>query len=156
MTASPYQKFCAARQQAQQFRQIKTTQILSDGEAVRDGQRLTNFASNDYLGLSQHPALIAAAQDYAGRFGAGSTASRLITGTLPIYAAIEEKLAHGKGCETALVMTGGYQTNLTVLAALTGCRGRWQTSDDTGGSPDPPFPAARRDAERGAAGTVSA
>ena len=118
MTQTAYQKFCATRQQAQQLRQLAVTQILPDGGARRDGLQLVNFASNDYLGLSHHPALIAAAQDGAVRFGAGSTASRLITGNLPIYDDIERKLAAGKGTETALVMCSGYQANLAVLAAL--------------------------------------
>jgi 8-amino-7-oxononanoate synthase len=86
--------------------------------ATRSGDALINFTSNDYLGLSQHPALIAGAQDYAARYGAGATASRLITGNLPPYEVIEDELARGKGCETALIMASGYQANLTVLAAV--------------------------------------
>ncbi|MDP9128586.1 MAG: aminotransferase class I/II-fold pyridoxal phosphate-dependent enzyme, partial [Pseudomonadota bacterium] len=55
---------------------------------------------------------------YAERYGAGAGASRLITGNGPAYAGIEAKLAKGKGTEAALVLSSGYQANLTVLAAL--------------------------------------
>jgi 8-amino-7-oxononanoate synthase len=97
---------------------LQDTQILQDGCALRGGDRLINFASNDYLGLSQHPLLIERAREFTERYGAGSTASRLISGNMPIYAEIEQKLARGKGYETALIMNSGYQANVTVLAAL--------------------------------------
>jgi 8-amino-7-oxononanoate synthase len=115
---NPYQAFCEQRKTAHQFRSLRATEVKSDGRAGRDGETLINFASNDYLGLSQHPALIAKSQDYAARYGAGSTASRLITGNHPLYDKIETTLSRGKGCETALIMNSGYQANLTVLAAL--------------------------------------
>ena len=114
----PYRQFCEARKTAQQFRQLQETRILPDGFAERAGQRLINFSSNDYLGLSQHPALLQRAQEYAARFGVGSTASRLITGNIPGYAKIEQDLARGKGSETALIMNSGYQANMTILSAL--------------------------------------
>ena len=113
-----YQSFTAQRRAAQQLRQLRETTILSHGHVLRDGKTLLNFASNDYLGLSQHPSLIARAIDYAQAYGAGVTASRLITGNAPLYGRIESLLAAGKGTETALVMNGGYAANLTVLAAL--------------------------------------
>ncbi len=118
MTRSVFQKFCADRQQAKQFRTLQETRILPDGMAERHGQSFINFASNDYLGLSQHPALIERARDYAAQYGAGSTASRLITGSMPGVAVAEAALAAGKGCDSALIMGSGYQTNLTILAAL--------------------------------------
>lgn len=113
-----YKPFCDKRMEAHQFRRLVETRVLLEGRAERDGVKLINFGGNDYLGLSQHPALIACAQDYAARYGAGAGASRLVTGNAPPYAAIEERLARGKGSEAALVMNSGYQANLTVLAAL--------------------------------------
>jgi len=115
---APYQAYCDKRRLAYQFRQLQETTPLSDGCAECDGKTYINFGGNDYLGLSQHPKLIARAQDYAKHYGVGATASRLVTGNLPIYRAIEQKLAQGKGCETALVMNSGYQANITVLPAL--------------------------------------
>lgn len=118
MKRNPYQAYGEKRHAAHQFRTLRETQIVPEGRAMRDGQSLINFASNDYLGLSQHPALVARARDYAARYGAGTTASRLVTGNSPIYSAIEERLARGKDSQAALVMNSGYQANLTVLAAL--------------------------------------
>jgi 8-amino-7-oxononanoate synthase len=113
-----YRAYCETRKTAHQFRELRQMEPLADGHASRDGKILINFSGNDYLGLSRHPLLIERARDYAARYGTGSTASRLVSGNHPAYAAIEEKLAQGKGYETVLVMGGGYQTNLTVLAAL--------------------------------------
>ena len=115
---NPYQAFCEKRKAAHLFRQLRVTEALPDGQARRNDKNLINFSGNDYLGLSRHPALIARSQDYAARYGAGSTASRLITGNHPLYDKIERELARGKGCETALIMNSGYQANVTVLAAL--------------------------------------
>jgi 8-amino-7-oxononanoate synthase len=114
----PYRAFCDGRQRTGQFRQLQETDIRAEGSAWRDGQSVANFSSNDYLGLSQHPALIAKAQEYTTRYGAGSTASRLITGNNPAYRVIEDTLARGKGSAAALVLNTGYQANVTVLAAL--------------------------------------
>lgn len=83
-----------------------------------DGTRLVDFSGNDYLGLSRHPALIARARDWTGRFGAGAGASRLVTGTLDAYVAVEEKLAAFKETEAALVFAAGFQANATILPAL--------------------------------------
>ena len=85
-----------------------------DGMAVeRNGRRLVNFSSNDYLGLARDPRLVRAD---AG--GSGATASRLVCGTLPVHQRLEEALAALKGTEAALAMGSGFQTNAAVLAAL--------------------------------------
>ncbi|HEU0118857.1 MAG TPA: 8-amino-7-oxononanoate synthase [Alphaproteobacteria bacterium] len=115
---APYRDFCDQRKAAHQFRTLRHTAPQADGHAKRDGKDLINFAGNDYLGLSHHPALIEKAREYAEHYGAGSTASRLVTGNIPAYAEIEMRLAEGKGCQSALVMNSGYQANMTVLAAL--------------------------------------
>ncbi|WP_323018096.1 8-amino-7-oxononanoate synthase [Castellaniella sp.] len=87
-------------------------------------QGILNFSSNDYLGLASHPALTARACDYAQRYGAGSTASRLVCGTRTHTLAIEAKLAHAKGTEAALLFTSGWQANASVLPALLRLLGR--------------------------------
>jgi 8-amino-7-oxononanoate synthase len=79
---------------------------------------LINFSSNDYLGLARHPALTARASEWAERWGTGAGASRLVTGNLDLFAAIEEKIARAKGTEAALVLGSGFLLNGTVLAAL--------------------------------------
>ncbi|HET6158890.1 MAG TPA: 8-amino-7-oxononanoate synthase [Dongiaceae bacterium] len=83
-----------------------------------DGTRLVDFSGNDYLGLSRHPALVARAREWTERYGAGASASRLVTGTLDAYVAVEEKLAAFKGTEAALVFNAGFQANATILPAL--------------------------------------
>jgi 8-amino-7-oxononanoate synthase len=91
-----------------------------DGTHVvrEDGTRLVDFSGNDYLGLSRHPALVARARDWTERYGAGASASRLVTGTLDVYVAVEQKLAAFKGTEAALVFNAGFQANATILPAL--------------------------------------
>lgn len=88
------------------------------------GRRLVNFASNDYLGLSHHPAVIAAVADAARSPGAGSGASPLITGYGPIHARAERRLAVWKGTEAAVLLPSGYQANHAAVQALAaGARG---------------------------------
>ncbi|CAN5383262.1 8-amino-7-oxononanoate synthase [soil metagenome] len=83
-----------------------------------DGHEYRDFCSNDYLGLSRHPEVIAAAQSAAAQFGAGARASRLITGNTAIHEELEASLAAFKGSETALVFPSGYQANLGLLSLL--------------------------------------
>ena len=83
-----------------------------------DGPHLIDFSGNDYLGLSRHPELIARACEWTRRYGAGASASRLVTGTLEAYVAVEERLAAFKGAEAALVFNAGFLANATILPAL--------------------------------------
>ncbi|MGG6294677.1 8-amino-7-oxononanoate synthase [Leptolyngbya sp. AN02str] len=84
----------------------------------RGDRPLVNFSSNDYLGLSKHPRVIAAAQEMTMRYGTSASASRLITGTLPIHQELEERLAAACGQEAALLFNSGFQANATILPAL--------------------------------------
>lgn len=79
---------------------------------------LIDVSSNDYLGLSRHPLLIERACAWAHVHGAGSRASRLVTGTSDDLLALEEKLARFKGTEAALIFATGFQLNSSVLPAL--------------------------------------
>jgi 8-amino-7-oxononanoate synthase len=81
---------------------------------------VVSFASNDYLGLSAHPAVAAAAHEAIDRWGTGATASRLVVGTRPIHDDLEAALARWKGAEAALVFPTGYHANLSVLATVAG------------------------------------
>jgi 8-amino-7-oxononanoate synthase len=80
--------------------------------------RLIDVSSNDYLGLSRHPLLIERACEWTRSHGAGSRASRLITGTSQALLDLERKLAAFKGTEAALIFATGYQLNASVLPAL--------------------------------------
>ncbi|MDQ2104274.1 8-amino-7-oxononanoate synthase [Azospirillum isscasi] len=88
------------------------------GRIRRGGRTLLNFSSNDYLGLAAHPLLVERACAWAQRWGAGSTASRLVCGTLELHAEVEAKLARLKGTEAALLFNSGWQANAAVLPAL--------------------------------------
>ncbi len=85
-----------------------------------EGGPVVSFASNDYLGLSAHPDVVAAAHDALTRWGAGSGASRLVTGTRPIHSELERALAEWKGTEAAVCFPTGFAANLGVLCALGG------------------------------------
>jgi 8-amino-7-oxononanoate synthase len=83
-----------------------------------DGQPAINFSSNDYLGLSSDERLKEAAIEAIRRYGAGSSASRLISGTGPLVLGLEQALAQFKHTEAALVFNSGYQANVGVLQAI--------------------------------------
>ncbi|WP_269857295.1 8-amino-7-oxononanoate synthase [Streptomyces sp. RPT161] len=79
---------------------------------------LLDLASNDYLGLARHPEVTDAAARAAVRWGAGSTGSRLVTGTTELHAELEAELAAFCGFEAALVFATGYAANLAAVTAL--------------------------------------
>ncbi len=85
-----------------------------------DGRPVVSFASNDYLGLSAHPAVVAAGRAALEEWGAGSGASRLVTGSRPVHHELEEALAQWKGTEAAICFPTGFAANLGVLTVLGG------------------------------------
>nr|WP_262387140.1 8-amino-7-oxononanoate synthase [Streptomyces sp. TRM49041] len=87
-----------------------------------------DLASNDYLGLTRHPEVTGAAAEAARRWGAGSTGSRLVTGSTALHAELERELAAFCGFEAALVLSSGYAANLAALTALS-ARGSLIVSD---------------------------
>lgn len=88
--------------------------------AVVDGRNVLLLCSNNYLGLAGHPALLEAAAAATYRYGAGSGASRLVSGTLPPHAQLEERLAAFKGSEAALLFNSGFAANTGILQGLFG------------------------------------
>lgn len=83
-----------------------------------DGTALVDFSSNDYLGLRQHPRLVQCANEWGQRYGAGSGASRLVTGTNSAVLTLEARLAALKGMEAACILSSGWQANATLVPAL--------------------------------------
>ncbi|PHM71497.1 8-amino-7-oxononanoate synthase [Xenorhabdus sp. KJ12.1] len=83
-----------------------------------DGQQYLNFSSNDYLGLSQHPEVIAAWQQGAEQYGVGSGGSGHVTGYTSAHHALEQQLAEWLGYSRALLFISGYSANQGVIAAL--------------------------------------
>jgi 8-amino-7-oxononanoate synthase len=88
--------------------------------AVVDGRQLISFCSNDYLGLANDPALIAAACAGAKTWGVGSGASHLVSGHQAPHEALEQKLAAFTGFPRALLFSTGYMANLGIVPALVG------------------------------------
>lgn len=108
----------AARAQGRGRRLRPLTRLAGGRARLSDGHELIDFSSNDYMGLSLNPQVMDRAADYARRLGAGSAASRLVTGTAPEALAVEAKLAAFKGAEAALLFASGWQANASVLPAL--------------------------------------
>ncbi|CAM3670373.1 8-amino-7-oxononanoate synthase OS=Castellaniella defragrans (strain DSM / CCUG 39792 / 65Phen)OX=1437824 GN=BN940_13311 PE=3 SV=1 [Castellaniella denitrificans] len=88
------------------------------GRRDHGGREILDFCSNDYLGLSLHPELVARACGHVRRHGAGATASRLVCGTGPACAATEARIARAKGTQAALLFSSGWQANAAILPAL--------------------------------------
>lgn len=115
-----------ARQRRQVMPLKAPADLTGEEEALRgthyliDGQARLSFGSNDYLGLSQHPALIAAAQQAAARYGVGATASPLVCGHSPAHEALELELAALVGLPRALYFYAGYAANVGIIPALVG------------------------------------
>ena len=89
-------------------------------EVMRGGRRLISFSCNDYLNLSQHPAVKEAARAAIAEHGVGSGASRLVTGNHPLLEELEGRLARLKGTEDCCVMGSGFLTNTGVIPTLMG------------------------------------
>ena len=100
------------------FRRLRAVDPLNDAEVNIEGKTVINFSSNDYLGFSKHPELKKRSIKYIKQYGTGSTASRLICGSMPFFDKIEAKLAELKGTEKTLVFNSGYQANISILPAL--------------------------------------
>lgn len=101
-------------------RTLTPTTRRGGGRAVRADREYISFSCNDYLGLSHHPEVIAAAREALEAYGAGAGASRLVTGNHPPYAELEMLLAEIKGEESACVFGSGYLANIGIITALAG------------------------------------
>ena len=93
---------------------------LAPTGAESAGRSVVSFASNDYFGLSTHPAVTAAAHQAIDRWGTGATASRLIVGSRPCHDDLESEIADWKRCDRALVFPSGFAANLGVLGVFGG------------------------------------
>ena len=101
-------------------RRLRPTRRHDGAVVERDGRRLISFSCNDYLGLSHHPEVRAAAAEAALNYGAGAAASRLVTGDHPLLGDLEKRLAKLKGTEAACVFGSGYLANTGVIPTLAG------------------------------------
>lgn len=108
----------AERSQAGLRRRLRTVQQVQGPYLVVAGRRLLSFASNDYLGLAQHPRLVEALCRAANDWGVGATAAHLLGGHRAEHEELEAALAAWTGRERALLFGSGYAANLGVLGAL--------------------------------------
>ncbi|MDX3905074.1 MAG: 8-amino-7-oxononanoate synthase [Pigmentiphaga sp.] len=99
-------------------RRLRAAGAAEAGRLVFEGREVVDFSSNDYLGLARRPELAARVAQWAGSYGAGARASRLVSGNLDLHEAVEAKLARFKGTEAALLFASGWQANAAVLPAI--------------------------------------
>ena len=99
-------------------RRLRVVEGPQGPEVVLDGRPVLLLCSNNYLGLADHPRLRRAAADAALSLGTSAGASRLISGSMPIHAELESRLAEFKGTEAALLFGSGYLANTGAIAAL--------------------------------------
>ncbi len=102
------------------YRRRMVVSTAQDTELIVDGRPMLGFCSNDYLGLANHPQVIAALQQGAERWGVGSGASHLVSGHTSVHHALEEELAEFTGRPRALLFSTGYMANQGVVTALLG------------------------------------
>ena len=102
------------------LRHLRTVMSAPTGTINLDGRDVVLLGSNNYLGLSTHPQVIAAAVEATQTFGTGASGSRLISGNSELYATLEANLAKTKNTEAALVFSSGYAANTSVIPILAG------------------------------------
>ena len=110
----------AERRRQQRYRQRRTVDSPTGPAVTVDGRCWRNFCSNDYLGLANHPDVVAALRTGAEHYGAGSGASHLVCGHQRPHHELEEALADFTGRERALLFSTGYMANLGAVSALVG------------------------------------
>ena len=108
------------RRAAHLYRQRPLLETPQGPEVMVEGERLLAFCSNDYLGLANHPEVIAAMQQGAAKWGVGGGASHLVLGHSTPHHALEEALAEFTGRPRALLFSTGYMANLAAVTALVG------------------------------------
>ena len=102
------------------YNNIRTLSSPQGARLVVDGKPVLNFCSNNYLGLANHPHLVAAAQEAAAKYGIGPAAVRTIAGTMDLHLELERRLAAFKGVEAAITFQSGFTANLATIPALVG------------------------------------
>ena len=123
MPSDPYawlEKSLTSIHRARWYRSVKTLRGLPGSTVLLDGNKVINFASNDYLGLAGERRVIAAAIATTQEYGTGSTGSRLLSGHRDLHRQLELSLANLKQTEDAIVFSSGYLANLGTISALVG------------------------------------
>ena len=102
------------------YRSLRTLEPAADGRVMINGKESILLCSNNYLGLADHPALKSASIDAVSRYGAGSGASRLVSGNLELHDRLEKRIAAFKGTEAAILFNSGYAANIGTIQATVG------------------------------------
>ncbi len=109
-----------ALKDAHLYQTLRTLQGPQDVECIIDGKKVINFSSNNYLGLTHHPALIEAAHRAIDTHGVGTASVRTIIGTMDIHQELERKLADFKHTEASLVLQSGFMANTAAITSILG------------------------------------
>ncbi len=120
MTYNPFGERLERLRTERLLRRLRTFDSPPGRVGLVDGEEKVQFGSNDYLGLAHHPALRQAAIEATDRYGWGSGASRLVSGTTTPHARFEEEIASFLGKEAALLFANGYGANVGLMTALCG------------------------------------
>ncbi len=104
------------------LRMLRRIDSSQGPSVILEGREVVLLCSNNYLGLAEHPRLRQAAQDAIERYGFGSGASRLISGTMSLHEELEARIARFKGTEAAIHFNSGYAANTGVIPSLAGER----------------------------------
>lgn len=102
------------------YNRIRTIGSPQGAWLVVDGKKVLNFCSNNYLGLANHPKLVAAVKKAVDELGVGPAAVRTIAGTMTLHLELEKRLAAFKGVEAAITFQSGFTANLATIPALVG------------------------------------
>jgi len=102
------------------YNRIRTIGSPQGAWLVVDGKKVLNFCSNNYLGLANHPRIVAAAKKAADEMGVGPAAVRTIAGTTSLHLELEKRLAAFKGVQAAITFQSGFTANLATIPALVG------------------------------------
>ncbi len=120
MSAYDFSAHLSELAQADQLRARRLVSSAQDASMVIDGQRVLSFASNDYLGLANHPRVVEATMRALKKYGLGAGASHMVTGHMAPHEELEERLAKQSGMPKALLFGSGYAANLGILSSLAG------------------------------------
>lgn len=113
-----FEKKLEKLRQTHLYRSVKDMESRDGMKITINGQKFINFASNDYLGLSQHPILKQAAMEAIKIFGIGGGASRLLSGGVMLHKKLEELLCRFKNSQSSLILNSGYTANISIIPAL--------------------------------------
>lgn len=111
-------KFLKEREATGCLRSLRPISARRESAICSGSKEYIDFSSNDYLGLAGHPKLKDASKEAIDKFGAGASASRLLSGSLAMHHSLEEAVAKFKHKEAALVFNSGYQANVGIISSL--------------------------------------